>query len=527
MTVGIDGQSNVAAMLYARSRQQRAAPQKFAAKPPMAAILENVDMRNVRRDSSKPAAGAAAAIVSARRRSSVATPREHSQDVTRASSSTPVGTVPRAPDGPPSHTSGRHFRRPASPAVILAAALAPKGVNPPSQSSMRPPSPWRESASPDASGTRLAVRVPDLAAVSLYAAARATLGIEEFSQSADEKGYSQSNYAAREAIDQKSCRYPTIPVPQQEDRPVARPTPSSWQGAGERCVRADSAEGTESAATLAYSAFQDIASPPRPEISEEHAFAEDRPSTSSASSSREGFVSSRSVQNDPCTVASQLSRSSSRGCRPRVPNEPDLFAEKWLRLCRIALLELGKLPPAHRLVSCKENCKQAAERASEDIPAVTQDNKWMSMAFPNSDGDDALAVGIGGERELTMNRPLQAWARILTRAFGVTMRDHWPADDDEDDDEDEQNAHYQCDETSGRKGHALICLGDMMNESISWIEVDSDEDCHTPKAVNLQEAMQEVCEEQEVAPIPSAMKNIYRQQNAPGIVQGMNKCLSF
>jgi hypothetical protein len=76
------------------------------------------------------------------------------------------------------------------------------------------------------------------------------------------------------------------------------------------------------------------------------------------------------------------------------------------------------------------------------------------------------------------------------------------------------------------KGHALICLGDLMEESVTWIEVDSEDDCNSPKAADLAQAAEEE-EDAAEEPVPPAMRDIYRQQRAGGIVAGMQKCLSF
>eukprot|EP00929_Paragymnodinium_shiwhaense_P002085 TRINITY_DN10228_c0_g1_i6.p3 TRINITY_DN10228_c0_g1~~TRINITY_DN10228_c0_g1_i6.p3 ORF type:complete len:120 (-),score=23.26 TRINITY_DN10228_c0_g1_i6:220-579(-) len=75
-----------------------------------------------------------------------------------------------------------------------------------------------------------------------------------------------------------------------------------------------------------------------------------------------------------------------------------------------------------------------------------------------------------------------------------------------------------------RNGHP--CLGDMMEESISWIEVDSDDDVHSPK-----QSVQHMpdCEDDEGEPceVHPAMRAIAVQQKAPGIIEGMPKFLSF
>jgi len=73
------------------------------------------------------------------------------------------------------------------------------------------------------------------------------------------------------------------------------------------------------------------------------------------------------------------------------------------------------------------------------------------------------------------------------------------------------------------KGHAHICLGEMMEESVSWIDVESDDDRHSPKAADCLAAAMEA--EEDVTPI-RGMADVQRQQNVP-LVSGMKKCLSF
>eukprot|EP00931_Biecheleriopsis_adriatica_P062164 TRINITY_DN37437_c0_g1_i1.p1 TRINITY_DN37437_c0_g1~~TRINITY_DN37437_c0_g1_i1.p1 ORF type:complete len:397 (+),score=89.44 TRINITY_DN37437_c0_g1_i1:93-1193(+) len=70
-----------------------------------------------------------------------------------------------------------------------------------------------------------------------------------------------------------------------------------------------------------------------------------------------------------------------------------------------------------------------------------------------------------------------------------------------------------------------VCLGDMMEQSVSWFEPeDDDDDCHSPKQSEQRPQQDEEEEEEEMHP---AMKAVARQQKAPGIVPGLPKCLSF
>lgn len=64
-----------------------------------------------------------------------------------------------------------------------------------------------------------------------------------------------------------------------------------------------------------------------------------------------------------------------------------------------------------------------------------------------------------------------------------------------------------------------VCLGYLLEQSVTWIEPDSDDDLHSPKA-----SLQHPEEDEEQHP---AMKAIARQQRAPGLVEGLPKCLSI
>jgi hypothetical protein len=68
-----------------------------------------------------------------------------------------------------------------------------------------------------------------------------------------------------------------------------------------------------------------------------------------------------------------------------------------------------------------------------------------------------------------------------------------------------------------------------MEQSITWFDADSEDDQNSPKQVDVMQAM----EEEEggdgggEAEMPRGMAAVMRQQNAPGIVPGMRKMLSF
>merc|ERR1719158_311924 len=127
-------------------------------------------------------------------------------------------------------------------------------------------------------------------------------------------------------------------------------------------------------------------------------------------------------------------------------------------------------------------------------------------------------------------RAMQAWLRILSRVLCVTMTAPRPPDEYEEHEAPEPGEVAQmsepCEVVRTAKGHAQICLGDLMEESVTWIEVDSEDDCNSPKQADLVQVEEEP-EEQEEQPVPAALKDIYRQQNAGGVVAGMQKCLSF
>jgi len=192
--------------------------------------------------------------------------------------------------------------------------------------------------------------------------------------------------------------------------------------------------------------------------------------------------------------------------------------------------------------ACPGSLDEARPReCGEGTPQGSCDpNPWMSMAFPEQhDGDDEH--GPANAPRDAEERALQAWSRILMRVFSVTMGGPMPPpgpeyDADEDtherqEDEDAEQGTLElppgaCDGNGPRGGCAHVCLGELMEESVSWIDVDSEDDCHSPKEADQMRAMQEEAEEEPVE-MPRGMKDVYRQQNAPGIVAGMQKCLSF
>jgi len=135
------------------------------------------------------------------------------------------------------------------------------------------------------------------------------------------------------------------------------------------------------------------------------------------------------------------------------------FAEAWLRLARIALLELGTRGPE----------PPAAVRSSFHAGREAHSRQ------------QALSLG--------------------------------PEEVDE---------TVECDASTDWRSDR-VCLSYLLEQSVTWIEPESDEDdFHSPKA-SLQKPPDEE-DEEEAHP---AMKAIARQQRAPGIVEGLPKCLSF
>lgn len=227
---------------------------------------------------------------------------------------------------------------------------------------------------------------------------------------------------------------------------------------------------------------------------------------------------------------------STRPCHINVcsaaPDRSCLFAEAWLRLARIAMLELPKRCPPHRLlfqppaniVPGEQECSAQQTSSPQHLDA---NSKWTDMAFPKDDGPATTMITSVLDEDDDDNdepmypqfaeRAMAGWSRILMRVMSIAGAEP-PAGP--------RPPVGLVPMLREGQGHAHICLGDIMEESISWMEVDSEDDCHTPKQ-EMMPAMEQEEEEEEAQPVPSHLKNIYRQQNAPGIVAGMNKCLSF
>jgi len=211
--------------------------------------------------------------------------------------------------------------------------------------------------------------------------------------------------------------------------------------------------------------------------------------------------------------------------RATTASEDVRVADLWLRLSRIALLEL---PHRERCVngrpleqgSCRSRESFAPSRIEGESAARTSATCPDQRQSSTGNGASALEED---RREATV---LQAWHRILSRVIVVTdARLEDPPVDAEID-----SACVPDDGTClPRERPAHVCLGDMLEESVSWLDVDSEEDRNSPKQADLLQAYNEAMEEEmaEERCMPRGFEAIARQQKAPGIVEGMCKCLSF
>jgi hypothetical protein len=218
-----------------------------------------------------------------------------------------------------------------------------------------------------------------------------------------------------------------------------------------------------------------------------------------------------------------------------------MIAEMWLRLSRIALLELTKIPPQHRLLRLpgprQEPCTEegVGGHYDNDNSEQREPNKWMNVAFPgdscdhaNTDGSAVVDTGLDEPVYTAPVEPVwQAWARVIMRVMDVTGAGPGPPPGPGSPDECRPPNVQEGMIYPPPNGHANICLGDLMEESISWLEVDEEDDQHTPKAADKVQIVEEEEEGEAEEAIPSCLKDVYRQQKAPGLVAGMQKCLSF
>merc|ERR1712046_532148 len=176
---------------------------------------------------------------------------------------------------------------------------------------------------------------------------------------------------------------------------------------------------------------------------------------------------------------------------PSVPSRGADVAAMWLRLARIALLELTKLPPPHRLLRFPDPKLDCGEQEGNSPQNKSESNKWMNMAFPNempgeqveADGMPLATASRGSDSQISIlaDPVLAAWKKLLTRVLNVTMAGRGSEPPERLELPTEPESAEECEVSRPRRGHALICLGDLMEESISWIEVDSEDDVNSPK----------------------------------------------
>lgn len=201
------------------------------------------------------------------------------------------------------------------------------------------------------------------------------------------------------------------------------------------------------------------------------------------------------------------------------------LAERWLRLARIALLELTKRHPAKRMMRrYKEDDAEMALRCHEVTSEKHSLNEHRTAPEANVESDnlvhrDGALLCAEAYDEQLCSRP----GEMPSGAFSPSAL---------------------CHESHGREGSPRISareqyvpailteeaimaptLGDMLEQSVTWVEPDSEEDdVHSPKQSDQPAPEDPEASAEDLHP---AMKAIQRQQKAPGIVVGMPKCLSF
>jgi len=489
MAVGRDGRPDP--LLHAKVGGRRAAtPRKEPLRPREAAALATVAASL----QGKPPAGSAAAFVAERRRSSPArnlapSPApcpEAARTHPRASSVAPH--TPRVPVAPPRQPGAP--RRPASPAARLSVASGgtQKRCASPRVPAHIAPARVPENVEPQAPAKNVSTHVAVVSQPMIHErkeeASPSHLPSWDDRPAATAKNVSTHvAVVSQPMIHERQEEVSPSHLPSWDDRPAATPTNSMQEKQG-------------------------VGPPAMPS-------RDDRPVATPTNSTR------------PCHI----------NVCSAVPDRSCLFAEAWLRLARIAMLELPKRCPPHRLlfqppaniVPSEQECTDQESTAPQHLG---ENNKWSDMAFPKDDGPATTMMTSvldedDGDNDDPMStqsaqRAMAGWSRILTRVMSITGAE--PPEGPDATQALSPPVGLVANLREGQ-GHAHICLGDIMEESISWMEVDSEDDCHTPKAADMMPPMEQEEEEEEV--VPSHLKNIYRQQNAPGIVAGMNKCLSF
>lgn len=187
----------------------------------------------------------------------------------------------------------------------------------------------------------------------------------------------------------------------------------------------------------------------------------------------------------------------------------------WFRmLARVmSVVGSGPAPPAGP-AAAEEEAEEAQQCESPSARAQRMRDYWGPTGGPTPAKPSICASPTDDEEAA------QFEARLRAQGCG-------PTDAEEAEQFEAQLRAQGCDPSEEdphtEKGHAHICLGEMMEESVSWIDVESDDDRHSPKAADCLAAAMEA--EEDVTPI-RGMADVQRQQNVP-LVSGMKKCLSF
>eukprot|EP00930_Biecheleria_cincta_P070480 TRINITY_DN58119_c0_g1_i1.p1 TRINITY_DN58119_c0_g1~~TRINITY_DN58119_c0_g1_i1.p1 ORF type:complete len:461 (+),score=63.46 TRINITY_DN58119_c0_g1_i1:59-1384(+) len=202
------------------------------------------------------------------------------------------------------------------------------------------------------------------------------------------------------------------------------------------------------------------------------------------------------------------------------------LAEKWLRLARIALLELSTRHPARRMMRrYEDDDAETALRFHEVTPEKHSLNERRTTRGTNVESDDPAY------RDGALLRAEAGDEQLRSQAGGTPPGAHSPRTPCH-----EAHGDAQSPLASRREQYvpailteeAIMAptLGDMLEQSVTWVEPDSDEDdVHSPKQSDQQLGPEDP--QGSAEDLHPAMKAIHRQQKAPGIVVGMPKCFSF
>lgn len=189
-------------------------------------------------------------------------------------------------------------------------------------------------------------------------------------------------------------------------------------------------------------------------------------------------------------------------------NNGPCCAEAWLRLARLVLLE------DNVLMSIPKPPQVCAMSRHEPTDVGALETKVNSSCSDNS------------TQAKTTEESVDAWARMVSRVLILSSVGD-PEENLEDSvEETPEEAPEDRFPPKYRNGH--LCLGAMMQESVTWIEVDPEDDYNSPKhSDQIANEIPEADEHENDGRVPPHMRDISRQQKAGGIVEGMPKCLSF